>query len=81
MKSFKPKDGTPPAPPEPPANGRNAEVEFHGQRLSNDTHRSTTDPEVRLYRKGRGREAEDKRGTGTLYRGDRRRRGNPAPIV
>ena len=62
MKSFRPKDGgdTPPAPPEPlappepPAGGRNAEVDFHGQRLSNDTHRSVTDPEARLYRKGRG---------------------------
>ncbi len=59
MKSFRPKDdGTPPAPPEPPEGGRNAEVDFHGQRLSNDTHRSITDPEARLYRKGRGREAK-----------------------
>ena len=33
-------------------------MDFHGQRLSNDTHRSTTDPEARLYRKGRGREAK-----------------------
>jgi transposase len=58
MKSFRPKDdGTPPPPPEPPAAGRNAEVDFHGQRLSNDTHRSITDPEARLYRKGPGREA------------------------
>ena len=58
MKSFRPKDSDtppdPPAPPEPPAGGRNAEVDFHGQRLSNDTHRSVTDPEARLYRKGRG---------------------------
>jgi len=58
MKSFRPKDGTPSEPPEPPAGGRNAEVDFHGQRLSNDTHRSSTDPEARLYRKGRGREAK-----------------------
>jgi len=36
----------------------NAEVDFHGERLSNDTHRSTTDPEARLYRKGRRREAK-----------------------
>ena len=59
-KSFRPKDGgdTPPDPPAPPAGGRNAEVEFHGHRLSNDTHQSTTDPEARLYRKGRGREAK-----------------------
>jgi len=58
MKSFRAKDGTPSEPPGPPAGGRNAEVDFHGQRLSNDTHRSTTDPEARLYRKGRGREAK-----------------------
>ena len=59
MKSFRLKDDdTPPAPPEPPAGGRNGEVDFHGQRLSNDTHRSTTDPEARLYRKGQGREAK-----------------------
>jgi transposase len=58
MKSFRPKDDTPPNSPVPPAGGRNAEVDFHGQRLSNDTHQSTTDPEVRLYRKGQGREAK-----------------------
>ena len=59
MKSFRPKDDTtPPTPPEPPAGGRNTEVDFHGQRLSNDTHQSVTDPEARLYRKGRGREAK-----------------------
>ena len=46
-KSFKPKDG-PPAPPPP---GRNAEVQFHGERRSNQTHASTTDPEARLARK------------------------------
>jgi hypothetical protein len=45
-KSFKPKDG-PPA--DPPA-GRNVEVQRHGQKRSNDTHSSTTDPEARLYR-------------------------------
>jgi len=37
--------------------GRNAEVSFHGQKRSNDTHESTTDPEARLARKGRDREA------------------------
>jgi len=57
MKSFRPKDGTPGDPPEP-GGGRNGEVDYHGQRLSNDTHRSTTDPEARPYRKGRGREAK-----------------------
>jgi transposase len=46
-KSFRPKDGPP---PDTPA-GRNAEVQWHGQQRSNDTHASTTDPEARLYRK------------------------------
>jgi transposase len=46
-KSFKPKDGPP---TEPPA-GRNAEVQWHGEKRKNDTHASTTDPEARLYRK------------------------------
>src|SRR5262245_29627672 len=47
-KSFKPKDRPPDE--EPPA-GRNGEVGWHGQKRSNDTHASTTDPETRLYRK------------------------------
>src|SRR5262245_53144808 len=46
-KSFKPKD----EPPSEPPVGRNAEVGFHGERRTNDTHASTTDPEARLYRK------------------------------
>ncbi len=56
MKSFKPKSGR----EEPPAGGggRNEEADFHGQRRSNDTHVSTTDPEARLYRKGSGKEAK-----------------------
>lgn len=56
MKSIKPKDGA----GEPPADGggRNAEVDFHGQKRANETHASTTDPEARLYRKGRGKEAK-----------------------
>jgi transposase len=31
--------------------------DFHGKKLSNDTHRSTTDPDARLYRKSKGQEA------------------------
>ena len=46
-KSFKPKDGPP---TEPPA-GRNVEVQLHGEKRSNETHASTTDPESRLARK------------------------------
>jgi transposase len=37
---------------------RNAEVDFHGQKRCNATHASTTDPEARLYRKGKGKEAK-----------------------
>jgi hypothetical protein len=53
MKSFRPKEGS----GEPPAagGGRNREADFHGQKRSNETHASTTDPEARLYRKDRAR--------------------------
>jgi transposase len=53
MKSFKAKDGS----GEPPGPGRNGERDFHGEKRSNATHSSSTDPEARLYRKGRGKEA------------------------
>jgi transposase len=46
-KSFKPKD----KPGRKPPAGRNTEVSFHGERRSNTTHASTTDPEARLARK------------------------------
>lgn len=36
---------------------RNLEVDFRGKKPSNTTHRSTTDPEAKLYRKSRGHEA------------------------
>ena len=54
-KSFKPNDGAPPS--EPPA-GRNSEVNFKGQKRSNDTHASTTDPQARLYRKSNNTAAQ-----------------------
>ena len=38
--------------------GRNAEVAWHGQKRSNDTHASTTDPEARLYRKSNNTAAQ-----------------------
>ena len=58
MKSFKPKaPGDGDEPPPSGGGGRNAEVDFKGQKRSNETHRSTTDPEARLYRKGSGMEA------------------------
>jgi transposase len=52
-KSFRPKDGS----GEPPGPGRNGEQDFHGERRTNDTHSSITDPDARLYRKGPGKEA------------------------
>jgi len=50
LKSFRPKDGS----GEPPGPGRNGERNFHGEKRSNETHASTTDPEARLARKGDG---------------------------
>lgn len=45
---------------EPPARGggRNPDVDFHGERRGNASHRSSTDPEARLARKGNGKEAK-----------------------
>jgi hypothetical protein len=54
MKSFRRKDGS----GEPPAPGRNGERDFHGEKRSNETHASTTDPGARLHRKGPGQPAK-----------------------
>jgi transposase len=55
LKSFRPKDdGDAP----PPTGGRNPDVDFHRQKRSNATHGSTTDPDARLARKGKGKEAK-----------------------
>jgi transposase len=54
MKSFVAKDGS----DEPPSPGRNGERDFHGEQRSNETHASTTDPEAKLSRKGKGKEAK-----------------------
>jgi transposase len=53
-KSFQPKDRNG-APPDDP---KNPTVDFHGEVRRNDTHQSITDPDARLYRKARGREAK-----------------------
>ena len=53
MKSFRPKDGD----DGDGSSGRNAERDFHGEKRSNATHESATDPDARLYRKGNGRES------------------------
>src|SRR5712692_1781210 len=50
LKSFRPKDEKPPAPPN--EDGSNPTVNFRGEKRSNETHQSTTDPEARLARKG-----------------------------
>jgi transposase len=57
LKSFRPKnekDGDGP----PSGGGRNEEVDFRGEKRSNQTHASTTDPDAMLYRKGPGMEAK-----------------------
>jgi transposase len=51
-KSFRPRRDDPPT-----DGGGNPTVNFHGQRRRNATHRSTTDPDARLYKKAQGREA------------------------
>jgi transposase len=52
QKSFRPKD-------EDKGGGGGATGrDFHGERRKNDTHASTTDPQSRLYRKGKGKEAK-----------------------
>jgi transposase len=48
QKSFRPKDGS----------DDSGEDGFRGQKRRNDTHRSTTDPEAKLYRKSNGQEAK-----------------------
>jgi transposase len=55
LKSFQRTDRPPAPPPDDPGNPT---VDFHGERRTNATHRSTTDPDARLARKGKGREAK-----------------------
>lgn len=55
LKSFKPENN--PKPPDDNDPG-NPTVNFRKEKRSNQTHRSTTDPEARLYRKGKGKEAK-----------------------
>ena len=56
MKSFKPKTDGNNEPP--PGGGRNMETDFKGEKRSNETHASTSDPDAMLYRKGSGMEAK-----------------------
>ena len=57
LKSFKRKDEKPGDKP-PPDDPGNPSVDFHGEKRSNETHESKTDPEARLARKGNGKEAK-----------------------
>jgi transposase len=54
LKSFQRK-GEKTAPPDDPGN---PSLDFHGERRSNQTHESTTDPDALLARKGNGKEAK-----------------------
>ena len=53
QKSFRPRDEL------PPSDGtRNPDVNFRGEKRSNETHRSTTDPDARLAKKALGKESK-----------------------
>jgi len=54
-KTFQAKEGKPGPPPDDPGNPT---VDFHGERRSNETHESKTDPEAQLARKGPGKESK-----------------------
>jgi len=54
LKSFRPRNGSADL---PMGGEKNPEVDFHGEKRRNDTHRSTTDPEAMLAKKGKGKEA------------------------
>jgi transposase len=56
LKSFRRRDGDPPASGDDDPG--NPSVDFHGEKRSNATHQSTTDPQSRLFRKGKGKEAK-----------------------
>ncbi len=54
LKSFQRKDGK----SNPPDDPGNPTIDFHGEKRSNQTHESTTDPDALLARKGNGKEAK-----------------------
>ena len=53
QKSFQRKDGD-----NKPGDGSNGSVDFHGEQRTNESHESKTDPDARLYKKGKGKEAK-----------------------
>lgn len=58
MKSFQPKDKTGRGPTDKPDDPGNPTVDFHGQKRSNETHQSTTDSDLRLFKKSDGQAAK-----------------------
>ena len=58
MKSFQSKEIQTDSGKPPKDGGRNSTLDFRGEKRSNKTHQSTTDPESRLMRKGPGKEAK-----------------------
>jgi transposase len=54
-KSFQPKNKKPASPPD---DSGNPTVDFHGEKRSNETHESKSDPEALLARKADGKEAK-----------------------
>jgi transposase len=55
VKSYQRKDAKNGVPPDDPGN---ATVDFHGEKRSNETHQSKTDPDAKMARKGKGKEAK-----------------------
>ena len=56
IKSFRRRDEDADDNPKGPGDGGSRTEDFRGEKLSNETHESTTDPESRLMRKGKGKE-------------------------
>src|SRR6266581_3921743 len=55
VKSYQRKDAKNTVPPDDPGN---VTVDFHGEKRSNQTHASKTDPDAKMARKGKGKEAK-----------------------
>ena len=55
VKSYQRKDAKKTVSPDDPGN---ATVDFHGEKRSNQTHQSKTDPDAKMARKGKGKEAK-----------------------
>jgi hypothetical protein len=55
VKSYPRKDGKNAVPPDDPGH---ATVDFQGEKRSNETHESKTDPDAKMARKGKGKEAK-----------------------